>query len=107
MSESRYRAVKAYENLPWIHSRTARPMRILAEYLEPEARFEEMKIEDTIVLPGGTINRHCKIKHAIIDSGCDVPEGSVIGYDAEQDRANGFRVSAKGVVLVTRGMLGQ
>ena len=52
MSESRYRAVKAYENLPWIHSRTARPMRILAEYLEPEARFEEMKIEDTIVVFG-------------------------------------------------------
>ena len=52
MSESRYRAVKAYENLPWIHSRTARPMRILAEYLEPEARFEEMGIEDTIVVFG-------------------------------------------------------
>ena len=55
MSESRYRAVKAYENLPWIHSRTARPMRILAEYLEPEARFEEMKIEDTIVVFGSAI----------------------------------------------------
>ncbi|MEM9801570.1 MAG: TIGR00730 family Rossman fold protein [Planctomycetota bacterium] len=52
MSESRYRAVKAYENLPWIHSRTARPLRILAEYLEPEARFEEMGIEDTIVVFG-------------------------------------------------------
>ena len=52
MSESRYRAVKAYENLPWIHSRTARPLRILAEYLEPEARFEEMEIEDTIVVFG-------------------------------------------------------
>jgi glucose-1-phosphate adenylyltransferase len=58
-------------------------------------------------LPGATINRHCKIKRAIIDSACDVPEGSVIGYDAEQDRANGFRVSTKGVVLVTREMLGQ
>ena len=52
MSDSRYRAVKAYENLPWIHSRTARPLRILAEYLEPEARFEEMGIEDTIVVFG-------------------------------------------------------
>ncbi len=52
MPDSRYRAVKAYENLSWINSRSARPMRILAEYLEPEARFEEMGIEDTIVVFG-------------------------------------------------------
>lgn len=52
MSESRYRAVKAYENLPWIHSRDARALRILAEYMEPESRFEEMEIRDTIVVFG-------------------------------------------------------
>lgn len=52
MTESRYRAVKAYENLAWIHSRDARALRILAEYLEPESRFEEMNIEDTIVVFG-------------------------------------------------------
>ena len=27
MTESRYRAVKAYENLEWINSRDARPLR--------------------------------------------------------------------------------
>ncbi len=52
MTESRYRAVKAYENLEWIKSRDARAMRILSEYLEPESRFEEMDIEDTIVVFG-------------------------------------------------------
>lgn len=52
MTESRYRAVKAYENLPWIHSRHARSLRILAEYMEPESRFEEMGIRDTIVVFG-------------------------------------------------------
>jgi glucose-1-phosphate adenylyltransferase len=31
----------------------------------------------------------------------------VIGYDPEQDKANGFRITEKGQVLVTRGMLGQ
>ncbi|MEO1699514.1 MAG: LOG family protein [Planctomycetota bacterium] len=51
-TEGRYRAVKAYENLPWIHSRDARALRILAEYMEPESRFEEMDIEDTIVVFG-------------------------------------------------------
>ncbi|MEL7387876.1 MAG: glucose-1-phosphate adenylyltransferase, partial [Pseudomonadota bacterium] len=38
---------------------------------------------------------------------CVIPEGTTIGYDHEQDRARGFRVSEKGVVLVTREMLGQ
>ena len=64
-------------------------------------------IEETVILPEVVINRHCKIRRAIIDRGCEIPEGAVIGFDAEQDKANGFRISSKGIVLVTRGMLGQ
>ena len=64
-------------------------------------------IEETIILPGAVINRHCKIRHAIIDRSCEIPEGTVIGFDVDQDKANGFRVSSKGVVLVTRSMLEQ
>ncbi len=64
-------------------------------------------IEETVILPEVVIQRHCKIRRAIIDRGCEIPEGTVIGFDAEQDKANGFRISAKGVVLVTRRMLGQ
>ncbi len=64
-------------------------------------------IEETVVLPEVIIHRHCQIKRAIIDRGCEIPEGMIIGHDAEQDRANGFRITSKGVVLVTRGMLGQ
>ena len=52
------------------------------------------------------IKRNCKIKKAIIDRGCVVPEGTVIGHDHDEDRARGFRVTDKGVVLVTREMLG-
>ncbi len=64
-------------------------------------------IDSTVILPKVTIGRHCKIKNAIIDRGCHVPDNTTIGYDLEQDKANGFRVSEKGIVLVTRGMLGQ
>ncbi len=64
-------------------------------------------IEETVILPEVVINRHCKIRRAIIDRGCEIPEGAVIGFDPEQDKANGFRISSKGIVLVTRGMLGQ
>ncbi|ATC97109.1 glucose-1-phosphate adenylyltransferase [Pseudoalteromonas tunicata] len=62
-------------------------------------------IEEAVLLPGVVIGRHCKIRRAIIDRSCEVPENTVIGFDREQDQANGFRVSNKGIVLVTRDML--
>jgi len=65
------------------------------------------EIEKTVILPKVSIGRNCKIKNAIIDRGCEVPDNMVIGHDVEQDKKNGFRVSEKGIVLVTRGMLGQ
>jgi glucose-1-phosphate adenylyltransferase len=64
-------------------------------------------IEQSILLPDVVVGRSCKIRKAIIDRGCHVPDGTEIGVDHDSDRANGFRVTDKGVVLVTRGMLGQ
>ncbi len=43
---------KAYKNLAFINSSDARPLRILAEYLEPEARFRDQRVFDTIVFFG-------------------------------------------------------
>ncbi len=62
-------------------------------------------VEDTVVLPYVNIGRHCRIKKAILDKGCNIPEGTIIGEDAEQD-AERFSVSPGGVVLVTPEMLG-
>lgn len=62
-------------------------------------------IEESVVLPGVIVNRGCKIKRAIIDRSCEIPAGLEIGYDRKTDEANGFRVSKKGIVLVTREML--
>ena len=64
-------------------------------------------IKEAVILPEVQIERNCKIRRVIIDRGCQIPQGSVIGYDHEQDRRNGFRVSDNGIVLVTKGMLGQ
>lgn len=50
--KSRYRNVKAYENPEFMHSRDARILRIQAEYLEPETRFENFNVKDTIVFFG-------------------------------------------------------
>ncbi len=64
-------------------------------------------IEEAVVLPDVVIRRHCKLRKVIIDRGCDIPEGTVIGYNHDDDIRRGFRVTAKGVTLVTREMLGQ
>jgi len=63
-------------------------------------------VTDTVVLPEVVINRHCRITRAIIDRGCVLPEGTVIGEDREED-AQRFRVTPKGITLVTPEMLGQ
>lgn len=46
------RPQKAYKNEAFIDTRDARPLRILAEYLEPEARFKRLHVHDTIVFFG-------------------------------------------------------
>ena len=52
MTDNRYTATKAYENEAFLNSTDARPLRILAEYIEPETRLREMHIRDTIVVFG-------------------------------------------------------
>ncbi|GAB1095277.1 MAG: glucose-1-phosphate adenylyltransferase [Shewanella algae] len=64
------------------------------------------EVEDSVILPDVVLLRHCRIRKAIIDRGCIIPEGMEIGFNHDHDRAKGFRVSENGVVLVTRDMLG-
>jgi glucose-1-phosphate adenylyltransferase len=64
------------------------------------------EVVDTVVLPDVNIGRNCRITKAVIDRGCDIPEGTIIGDDPVHD-AERFYVSEMGVVLVTPEMLGQ
>jgi hypothetical protein len=43
---------KAYRNLDFMESPSARSLRILSEYVEPNARFKHYKIDDTIIFFG-------------------------------------------------------
>ncbi len=63
-------------------------------------------VEDSVVLPNVVIGRNCRIRKAIIADNCNIPEGTIIGEDAEMD-ARRFHLSEGGVVLVTSEMLGQ
>ncbi|MGF1593521.1 MAG: LOG family protein [Kiloniellaceae bacterium] len=44
--------MKAYRNLDFLESSSARSLRILSEYVEPNARFKHYKIDDTIIFFG-------------------------------------------------------
>jgi len=63
-------------------------------------------VQDSIILPQVNIGRHCRISKAIIEKGCDIPEGTIIGENRTEDERR-FHVSQGGVVLVTPDMLGQ
>jgi glucose-1-phosphate adenylyltransferase len=63
-------------------------------------------INDSVVLPEVEVGYGCRIRKAVIDRGCRIPEGEVIGEDPGED-ARRFHVTAGGVTLVTPDMLGQ
>jgi glucose-1-phosphate adenylyltransferase len=61
-------------------------------------------IEESLLLPRASIGRRCRIQRAVIDEGCVIPDGTVIGEDRERD-ARLYHVSPGGVTLVTAEML--
>jgi len=63
------------------------------------------EVEDAVILPEVEIGRNCRLKKVVLDKGCKIPDGTVIGEDPEED-AKRFHVSPEGVVLVTPDMLG-
>jgi glucose-1-phosphate adenylyltransferase len=64
-------------------------------------------VNDSVVLPGVHVERNCRLNRCIIDAGAVIEAGSVIGEDPEADRARGFRITDKGITLVTPDLLGQ
>ncbi|OEJ67088.1 LOG family protein [Magnetovibrio blakemorei] len=60
--------VKAYTDLNFLNSRAGRPMRILAEFLEPEDRFERHNVSDTIVFFGSARIRSREVAEEALDS---------------------------------------
>ncbi|MGB7183197.1 MAG: glucose-1-phosphate adenylyltransferase [Burkholderiaceae bacterium] len=61
-------------------------------------------VESSVLLPQVVIGRGAHLNKCIIDHGCEVPDGIVIGKDAEQDRKYFYRTPG-GVTLVTPPMI--
>ena len=73
--------------------------------LSNDVRIEDGSIiESSVLLPGVTIGRRCKITRCILDENCVIPDGLPIGQDLACRRQH-FFVTKRGVVLVTPDML--
>ncbi len=58
------------------------------------------EIHESLLLGDNDVGRHCRIRRAIIDKYVDIPAGTEIGYNEEEDRKR-FRVVDGGICLVT------
>jgi glucose-1-phosphate adenylyltransferase len=62
------------------------------------------RVSWSVLLPGVEVGRHARVHRCVIDRDCHIPDGMVIGEDAELDAAR-FHRTASGITLVTRDML--
>ncbi len=68
-------------------------------------RVEEgSRIEESVLLPQVRVGRGVHLRRAIVDRLCVLPDGLQVGIDAAADRAR-FRISERGIALVTAEML--
>jgi glucose-1-phosphate adenylyltransferase len=59
-------------------------------------------VEESVIMNGAVVGRHCKIKKAIIDKHNVIPSHTEIGYNPDEDRKR-FTVTPRGIVVVPKG----
>lgn len=73
--------------------------------LFPKARVNSYAVvQDSVLMHGVNVGRHCRIQKAIIDMFVSVPQKTDIGFDPEVDRKRGFTVTESGIVVIPKGM---
>ena len=63
---------------------------------------EHAQLDECIVMRGARIGKNCKLRRCIIDKWNEVPDGTVIGYDRDDD-ARRFTLSPTGIAVVATG----
>ncbi len=68
--------------------------------LGPQVRVNSYShVQESILLDGANVGRHCHIRRAIIEKNVDIPAHTVIGHNLEED-AKHFRITPNNVVVV-------
>jgi glucose-1-phosphate adenylyltransferase len=72
--------------------------------LSPRVRINSYSlVENSILLDGVQVGRHCRIRNAIVDKYVSIPPGTEIGQDLARDAERGLAVTSRGVVIVPKG----
>ncbi|TDO96339.1 glucose-1-phosphate adenylyltransferase [Marinomonas balearica] len=61
-------------------------------------------VKKSVILPSCDIGRYCRLDRVVVDVDTKIPEGIVIGEDAELDAKRFYR-NSDGIVLVTQDMI--
>ena len=61
-------------------------------------------VSRSVILPNCDIGRHCRLNKVVLDSECKLPEGTIIGENAEEDSRRFYR-NDDGITLVTQAMI--
>ena len=71
--------------------------------LSPNVRINSFaQIHESILMEGVNVGRYAKIQRTIIDKDVQIPEGTIIGYDHEDDKRR-FHITESGIVVVAKG----
>jgi len=62
------------------------------------------EVRQAVLLPDVEVGRGSRLSRVVVDRGCVIPDGTVVGEDAAADAAR-FERTDNGVVLITREML--
>ena len=62
------------------------------------------RVDWSVLLPEVEVGRHARLTRAVVDHGCRIPDGLVVGENAEDD-ARRFNRTGNGITLITGPML--
>lgn len=75
--------------------------RVTRSVLSPGVRINSYcEIDSCILMDNVEVGRSTRMQRTIVPAGVQVPENSVIGFDAETDSANGYTVTESGIVVL-------
>ncbi|MDE3034286.1 MAG: glucose-1-phosphate adenylyltransferase [Acidobacteriota bacterium] len=62
------------------------------------------QLQEAVVLPQADIGEYARLRRVVVDRGCRIPPGLVVGEDPDED-ARRFHRTANGVTLISQAML--
>lgn len=75
--------------------------RVSRSILSPFVRVNSYsEVNESILLPRVEIGRNSRVRRAILDEGVVLPENSRVGFNADEDRAQGRVVTESGITVV-------